>query len=216
MFINKIGAQHLEIGQNCQDYGLEKSNVKLVCDGCSEGKHSEVGAKSFCHLADSYTNYTDTNIRDMFSVLLSLFGQTVSSIKDFLCFTILSVYEDESGFILSYCGDGYVILEDMDGNISFEELNDGEYPKYYAYNYCDPEKLAYYKEGVPMEWKVYPKSQYKNVGVASDGLRFLLKSDNEKLKSEFVDLLKKGKDVAIKRFINRNQKIFKDDITIVF
>ena len=40
--------------------------------------------------------------------------------------------------------------------------------------------------------------------------------DDEDLKNEFVELLKMDKPVKIKRFINRNQKIFKDDITIVF
>ena len=46
MFVNKMGAQHLDYGKNCQDYGLEKDCLKVVCDGCSEGAHSEVGAKA--------------------------------------------------------------------------------------------------------------------------------------------------------------------------
>lgn len=50
MVINKIGQQHIDYGTNCQDYGIEFDGMKVVCDGCSEGKHSEVGAKAFCHL----------------------------------------------------------------------------------------------------------------------------------------------------------------------
>ena len=72
------------------------------------------------------------------------------------------------------------------------------------------------EDGVEISEKEYSKREYKNVGVASDGLRFIVKSDDEELKNEFVELLKSDKPVKIKRFINRNQKIFKDDITIVF
>ena len=86
MFINKIGTQHLEIGKNCQDYGLEKGRFKLVCDGCSEGEHSEIGAKSYCHLAN-----LGFGINQIFKKLIEIFGQSTSSIKNFLCFTILNV-----------------------------------------------------------------------------------------------------------------------------
>ena len=52
MVVNKIGMAHLEIGKNCQDYGVETERTKIVCDGCSAGKHTEVGAKavSYTHL----------------------------------------------------------------------------------------------------------------------------------------------------------------------
>ncbi len=211
MVVNKIGMQHLEIGMNCQDYGIEKEGFKLVCDGCSEGEHSEMGAKAYCHLAGF-----GYDIHQIFKKLVYIFGQSTSSIKNFLCFTILNVTENEKYFKVSYCGDGYIILEDLEGNIYFEELNDGEYPKYFAYNYCNSEALKYYKDGVEISEKEYSKKDYKNVGIASDGLRFIVKSDNEELKKEFVELLKSRNSVKIKRFINRNQKIFKDDITIVF
>jgi hypothetical protein len=211
MFVNKIGAQHLELGKNCQDYGVENEIIKLVCDGCSEGEHSEVGAKAFCHLADE-----GFDIPNSFKLLTRLFAQSDAVIKDFLCFTILRVKQTEENFYVDYCGDGYVILEDLNGDITFERLNDGEYPKYYAYNYCNPNNLKFYKDGVPILRLEYSKKQYKNVGVASDGLRFIVENDDSALRDEFINLLRDGKSVKVKRFINRNQKIFKDDITIVF
>lgn len=211
MFVNKIGAQHLEFGMNCQDYGLERAYMKLVCDGCSEGAHSEVGVKMYCHLSEQ-----GYSTKQIFRRLISTFGQSVVSIRDYLCFTILKVVENEDSFKVSYCGDGYIILEDIEGNLSFEELNDGAYPKYFAYNYCGTEVLNYYKEGVEFTEKIFSKKNYKNVGVASDGLRFIVKSEDEVLKSEWIGLLKAGRAAAVKRFINRNQKLFKDDITIAF
>lgn len=211
MFVNKIGAQHLAYGQNCQDYGYEKGNRKVVCDGCSEGAHSEVGVKIYCHL--SGLGYSTKQI---FKRLVSLFGQSPSSIRDYLCFTILQVEECEDFFRASCCGDGYIILEDTEGHITFEELSDGEYPKYYAYNYCSADQLTHYQDGVGFTVRDYAKKEYKNIGVASDGLRFLVQSDNEALKIAFIESLQSGRDVKVKRLINRSQKLFQDDITIVF
>lgn len=123
MFVKKIGAHHLEMGMNCQDYGFEGDHFKLVCDGCSQGKHTEVGAKAYCHLAS-----LGFGIRESFEKLAVLFGQSDDAIKHFLCFTILQVKENDTHYLVSYCGDGYVILQHMDGTVSFEELTDGEFP----------------------------------------------------------------------------------------
>lgn len=211
MFVNKIGMHHLEMGMNCQDYGLEKGNLKLVCDGCSEGIHSEVGVKLFCHL--SGLGYSTKYI---FRRLVNILGQSAVSIREYLCFTVLKVVETEEAFRVSYCGDGYIILEDAEGHISFEELSDGKYPKYFAYNYCDPDTLSHYKDGVGFREKIFSKEHYKNVGVASDGLRYIVKLEDEVLRTEWIDLLKAGRAVPVKRFINRHQKLFQDDITVVF
>lgn len=210
MFINKIGMEHLEMGMNCQDYGFESVFESVVCDGCSEGKHSEVGAKLFCQL---YKDCGDT--RDVLAELSGLFHREVQQLKDFLCFTILRLYREENFFEISYCGDGYIILQDHDRNITFEELSDGEYPKYYIYNYIPPEYLKHYKDGVLFSQKTYSKEKYAKVGIASDGLRHILQADEE-LKQEFINCLKSGKELKTKLFINRNHKIFKDDVTIVF
>lgn len=210
MFINKIGWEHMESGRNCQDYGFEGDEISYVCDGCSEGEHSEVGAKLFCHFIQEYHD-----IMDVFSELTGLFLKEPKVLKNYLCFTVLRVSETVSNFFVSHCGDGFVILQDHDGNITFEEFSDGEYPKYYVYNYIDKEYLKHYKDGVEFELKEYPKDKYRKVGIASDGLRFILNSDEE-LKQEFIECLKSGKKVKTSLFINRHHKIFKDDITIVF
>lgn len=93
MVINKIGQQHIDYGTNCQDYGIEFDGMKVVCDGCSEGKHSEVGAKAFCHLLKNDSRIIHEcsvyTAAAAFGEILGLFGQTSGSIRDFLCFTIL-------------------------------------------------------------------------------------------------------------------------------
>jgi hypothetical protein len=210
MLINKIGKDHLDIGKNNQDFGIDISSSKIVCDGCSEGEHSEVGAKSYCHLRN--IGFSSVGA---FEDLIKFYGNDAKTIRNYMCFTILEVDLFLDEFLLSYCGDGFVILQDNEGNITFEELTDGEYPKYYAYNYTDRESLKHYKDGVNFEFKMYPTTDYKNVGIASDGLRFVLK-ENEEFQQEFNNILKSGSEVRKKRFINKHKSVFKDDITKVF
>lgn len=218
MVVTKIGQQHIEYGINCQDYGMEKNGVKIVCDGCSEGKHSEVGAKTFCHLMQ----YGDSKYRTAkpldaeFCKMVEIFGQTPETIRDFLCFTILMVVETENEFVVSYCGDGFIIEETTDGRLIIEKLDDGEYPKYYAYNYTDPSSLKYYKDGVSFQTRVFSKSEYKNVGVASDGIRFAVQNVDDEVRGGFIDAVRSGKSGKLKRFINKHQSVFKDDTTVVF
>lgn len=208
MFINKIGYEHIQRGQNCQDFGMVQQKRKLVCDGCSEGSHTEVGAKTFCHLISC-----GYSINQAFEKLIDIFGQNASTIKHYLCFTILMLSEQQDRFELSCCGDGYIILKDRQGNITFSELTDGEYPKYYAYNYVQTNLLNHYKEGVRFTNLSFKKNQYSEIGIASDGLRFLINAEND-LKTEFLSVLKSKNEAAMKRLINKNQPLFKDDITI--
>ena len=215
MFINKIGQQHLDYGTNCQDYGYSDEKIKLVCDGCSEGAHSEVGAITFCHLFKYHPAPIGERTRRIFDEeLIQIFGQSSEDIKNHLCFTIMLVEETEDYFFVSYCGDGYIITQDINGEISFNEINDGEYPKYYAYNFVNASHLAHYKEGAFFSFKVFNKNEYLNVGVASDGLRYIDKCPE--FRGEFIELLKAGKAIPLKRFINKHQALFKDDITIAF
>lgn len=199
------------MGMNCQDYGFVGERSSYVCDGCSEGKHSEVGAKLFSHLRKN----SILSIDEIFIRIRELIGGDTKTLKDFMSFTILRLAESPGDFVVNYCGDGYIILQDHGGNITFEELSDGEYPKYYIYNYIEPEYLKHYKDGVSFSQKTFSKEEYAKVGIASDGLRYILQADEE-LKQEFINCLKSGKELKTKLFINRNHKIFKDDVTIVF
>ena len=83
MLINKIGSEHIKYGINNQDFGYEDYVHKVVVDGCSEGKHSEVGAKLFCkmfantcvekRLFDSPSD-VDSFVTDIFNEIIGLIG----------------------------------------------------------------------------------------------------------------------------------------------
>ena len=111
MFINKIGSYHTEYGTNCQDFGYKDSLSALVCDGCSEGTHSEVGAKLFTHV---WKNNMGFGIDSIFENMIDVIGDNPEYIRDFLCFTILRVdtYPEAGWFKVHNCGDGFIITED--------------------------------------------------------------------------------------------------------
>lgn len=216
MFINKIGKEHLEYGINCQDYGYDSVDFKLVCDGCSEGLHSEVGVKLFCLQLSSWSHYSIDKIilNYCFEKIVDFIGHDPKRLKDYMSFTILSVTNCDNDFLVSYCGDGYIITEDYNGKIDFINLDNGEYPQYYVYNFIPKDMLKQYKNGVHFTVRTLKKEKYKHVGLASDGLRFILKEPE--LLDEFKILLREQKEAKLKRFINKHQSIFRDDITIVF
>lgn len=213
LFINKIGFEHVEYGINCHDFGLDNSKIKCVVDGCSEGKHSEVGAKLFCNLLDKVE--TPIQIKDIdntFEILTSIIGTAPSEIRDYMCFTILYIVEDEEEFKVYVCGDGYIIKQTIDNEIEYQEIDNGKYPIYYSYNYTPKESLGLYKDGVIFQEFKFSKQEYSSIGVTTDGIRYIFGAEFEE---EFTKLILNRKINAIKRLINREHKHFKDDITIV-
>lgn len=152
----------------------------------------------------------------VFERMLSICSETTFIFENY-CFTILACLEYENEFVVYSCGDGFIIKEDLEG-ITFDKLDDGEYPAYYVYNWVDPSSLKDYKEGVKFKVARYSKANYINVGVASDGLRFFDDLyDPEKYK--FWNNLSIGKGPQIEMLItknNRNYSTFKDDISICF
>lgn len=225
MNILKMGSDHIFYGINCQDATLNNENIKVLCDGCSEGKHSEVGAKLFCKMLETNYNNAVKNeevictyklINDTMAQVLRVTGMSLEEIKNYALFTIFTLEKYENIFEVFFCGDGYII-KIVDNNVIYEKIDCGEYPQYLAYNYCnDKEKLKCYKDGVIVYNYAFSCDEYDKIGIASDGLRFIVdRPDDDPLKIEFNKLLLSGKETKTKLFINKHKEIFKDDISIL-
>jgi hypothetical protein len=209
MLVVKMGKEHIDMGINCQDFAVESPAFKMIVDGCSSCENSEIGAKLFCHLFPK-ANY---DITRTFNVLRALYDSDEDLLNNLL-FTILMVNENDYYFDVNVCGDGYIIKELWNGTIEYEEFECDNAPPYYAYNLMNnKDRLSKYRDGVSFENHTFSKLRYKNVGVASDGIRYILSSTH---KEEFEQILRTGRPVLMKRFINRNIQEFKDDISIVF
>lgn len=225
----KMGSDHNFANMNNHDFAFNLLNMKVVMDGCGSGKHSEVGAKLFGQLfARKAKEYFDKGesiceenfievVDSIFKKMLDLCSDTSFIFQNY-CFTILVCFELEDEFVVYSCGDGYIIKENDEG-ITFDSLDDGEYPCYYIYNFiADKSALIEYKEGVSFKVTRFDKHDYFNVGVASDGLRYcqnLLDVEKAKL----LKFLHEGKGPQIEVLINRNNRqneMFHDDISICF
>ena len=242
--ICKQGSEHTFVDMNNQDFVLMLPKLKMVLDGCGSCACSEVGTKLFAQLFKSkyetvcatstiYSEKTEnvaegvknenksniqttfiTIVKEVFATLLNI-CPTDEFLFNNLCFTILVCIELDDEFIVFSCGDGY-ILTDNGETIEFIKLDDGEYPKYYAYNYVQNiDCLQEYRDGVEFSIYHFSKPHYINVGVATDGLRFY-NGLNTIEKNKLFVALKDGKMGKIGMLINRNEQIFKDDISICF
>lgn len=226
MFVNKVGYSHWIEGRNCHDFGFDLDKYKCVADGCSEGLHSEVGAKSFCYLIERYLK-NSCDLSEIFQILNKTFKEDNDKFN-YLLFTFIILNENDNDYEVTYCGDGIIIKQKFDDSFEYEELDKGNTPSYFSYNFINPEKLSKYKEGVKYNNLIFSKDDYKSIGIASDGIQYII---NSPFKDEFEKNLLKRSAVGIKRLINREQRkrylqengvfqikpigFFDDDITIV-
>ncbi len=225
----KMGSDHNFANMNNHDFAFNLLNMKIVMDGCGSGKHSEVGTRLFGQLfARKAKEYFDKGEsiceKNFIEVVNSIFNKMLELCNDIsfifqnYCFTILVCFETEDEFVIYSCGDGYIIKENEEG-ISFDRLDDGEYPCYYIYNFItDKSTLIEYKDGVNFKVSRFAKADYYNVGVASDGLRYAENLLNVE-KAKMMKFLHEGKGPQIEMLINRNNRkneMFHDDISICF
>jgi len=219
IMINKQGYDHDFYEKNNQDFLVFDENIKIVIDGCGSLEFSEVGVRLFAQFIRDYIEVITVDnfksiINQVFERLIDINFNDEFLYNNF-SFTILACIENEEEFVVFSCGDGYIITKNQD-KIEFIELDDGEYPKYYIYNYIvEKEEMIKYNEGVDFTINRFSKEEFENVGVATDGLRFY-EDLNILEKNKMIDYLEKGRNAQIGMIINRNKKTFKDDITICF
>ena len=168
MFINKIGFSHWEIGRNNHDHGVDTPLFKCVVDGCSQGEHSEVGAKLYTHLMRincSKIMETQLNNSLIFERLKKLIDMGIyhdnreyaKTILNYFLFTILLLKERIDNWEVETCGDGIIIKQTWDDKFEYEIIEQNGKPKYYAYNFVPKEFLTDYQDGVGFETSVISK-----------------------------------------------------------
>lgn len=227
---SKTGSDHVYTGVPCQDFAtvIPKENYnsgKWVMDGCGSTPYADCGVKLFAQLLSSEHESQndscefDSRIHKIFKRMNVLNNDNF--VLNNLLFTILHVKETEDRFLTYTLGDGYLICQDYNDKLHYMDLGKSDiegYPKYFGYNMIeDKSKIILYRESLRFVHIFIEKKDMKNVGVASDGLRFLLDlSEHDIERQRFEQFLIEGKEGKIKMLINRNPQIFKDDIAICF
>lgn len=218
--ICRQGNGHYLNGTNNQDFCYTEKNLKMITDGCSQGKYSEVGTRLFLQMFSTLPKRLcldefEQNVESAFSKICSLYSEADETfntqfIVDNMLFTILACFELEDKFVIKYIGDGYILTVNDSDMLSFIRLNYGKTPPYYAYNKIETKT---YSERLDFKTFELSKEQFKMVGIATDGVMPIA----EKKIDENIEAIILGKEnrYSVEGIIKSHQSSFFDDVTIL-
>lgn len=221
MQICRQGNGHYLSGINNQDFFFAEKSVKLITDGCSSGSFSEVGTRLFCQLFSTLetrfeVDKFEENVKEVFARICALTGEDSGEafsnfIIDNMLFTIIACFELEDRFIVKFIGDGYIITVNAENLVSFIRLNYGKAPPYYSYNMIQTNT---YPSELGFKTFEFSKSDFKKVGIASDGVAPIAE---KRISESFDDFFLGKKSIYTPEgIIKANHSSFYDDVTILF
>jgi len=221
IIICRQGNGHYAENLNNQDYYFTEGNLKLITDGCSGCKFSEVGTRLFNQCFGSLKDRLNAdkfekNVETCFSKITSALSdfkkdQSDDLIANNLLFTIIACFELEDKFVVKFIGDGYIIAVNQNDMLSFIRLSYGKTPPYYAYNKLSTQT---YDKKLKFKTLEFPKKDFKKVGIASDGIMPIAeKKINEDFEPFFLGVPTK---YTMEGLIKVHQNLFYDDVTILF
>jgi hypothetical protein len=130
-----VGKEHLRTGKNNQDAycyrSLPAGIIAVVCDGCSSGAHSEVGAKlgaqlvtdviyeqlaghpSALHTEAFWEQVRQAALLQLSKLTAILGSDLVCIVRDYLLFTVVGVVVTPIETVLFAIGDGVIALNDQ-------------------------------------------------------------------------------------------------------
>jgi hypothetical protein len=186
-----IGREHLRVGKNNQDaYGwrvTETSTIAVVCDGCSSGKHSEVGAKlgtrmiveTIQRVVDGGLDLTEEQVWQSIQhqlliqlqeVAVLLGGDRTQTIQDYLLFTIAGVVITPTLTAVFALGDGVIAVNDQVMRLGPFANNA---PPYLGYGLLDRPITECLQLKV---LQVLPTAAVQSVLIGSDGVSDLIQA----------------------------------------
>jgi hypothetical protein len=147
-----IGRDHMTRQANLQDsYSVlqtERYSIGILCDGCGEGRRSEVGAALASeylagqaaallnegHAPDELPALLHERALGFLRGLLKIAQpvQPVRFIHDHLLFTVVGIIASEQGSLIFAAGDGLVVMDDR-----VLQRDEGNKPSYIAYHLLD-------------------------------------------------------------------------------
>ncbi|HEX2913089.1 MAG TPA: protein phosphatase 2C domain-containing protein [Chloroflexia bacterium] len=225
------GRDHQLRQTNCQDkYGYAELQVAsqpylagIVCDGCSEGKHSEVGAallaefllKEIKRLLEAGSRVEEVPVLLYENALTFLQGiceriiapQTEDSAgllaftRDYLLATVLGLIVGEEQTVIFAAGDGLIIVNDQ-----LHVRDEQNTPDYLAYGLLESSQLqAQPASGKGFDLILLQTAQLERLAIWTDGFLPELSEETWKL----------GGPRSLQRRLNiwAKQKLFIDDTT---
>lgn len=229
-----VGRSHLVEQRNCQDALYTTSCVhdgRLYCigmlaDGCSEGKHSEVGAqlavrfvvqhiKKQIEAGQELATIPATALTHLLHFLTGMVGnhhfspsETVHYIEDYLLFTLIGYIIDEGTVHVFAMGDGVVIL-----NERLYVIDQQNRPRYIGYHVLEGMRSAWNKPVLPEETIAFytlPSDQMlQRLAIGSDAW-----GDEQPL---LADVWNNRGNASLQLRMNRwsSARHFKDDASLI-
>lgn len=193
-----IGQFHRDIGKNNQDalqvIWMDETLIAVVCDGCSSGMHSEVGATLGAKLvAESLAQsllrdgqpdwrWVHESVLGEIEALISAMGiEPIQALLDHFLFTIIGVVITPQGATVFTLGDG---VFSINGEITIIGPFPDNAPPYLAYELVQPELMGQQMQIYP----TIPLQKLESVLIGTDGVMDLLEAEERCLpgRSELV------------------------------
>lgn len=217
-----IGRDHLLRQTNCQDsYALIERDhyiIGIVCDGCSEGERSEIGAALGAeYLSQRASQLLDEGTpthalpeclyRDTLTFLENLCvlmpdPQRRAFVQKYLLFTVVGVIITPEMTLLFTAGDGLIAVDNFKAMI-----DQGNEPTYLAYHLVKSHLPSWYQ--LPPGFECHTMAQnWQRLAIGSDGFELELVSD----------LWGQAHPRALQRKLNywsNQERRFKDDTTLI-
>jgi len=205
-----IGRDHVRAGKNNQDslavLNMGEPLIAIVCDGCSQGKFSEVGALLGAHwlkriIVKSYRDVLNQlsglsqSLADEDSYfwksvqfnLLSRINTAAKSldynklfaetINDFFLFTVVIAIIDSSGLYIFSAGDG---VYGVNGEICYINPDNDNRPSYMSYELLDTSLLKSKPELLKLRLeKVISYSEVEHFFIGTDGLKYFIDAEDK-------------------------------------
>ncbi|MDJ0570065.1 MAG: protein phosphatase 2C domain-containing protein [Pleurocapsa sp. MO_192.B19] len=201
------GREHLRLTKNNQDayhtLSNEQFTIAVVCDGCSSGLHSEVGAQIGARLLvdrlakalSSQSIQENQSIprelleqvhQDLLSEIKSsieaMGGNWLQTLKDYFLFTIIGVVITSTDLLVFSLGDGVIVINGRELDLGCWTNNA---PPYLAYGLsCEVPRqdLLFQVHSLP------PLEEVESILIGTDGVRDLIKAAQQQLpgKQELV------------------------------
>lgn len=177
-----VGLDHQLKQRNCQDsYALYESTdtiIGVVCDGCSEGPRSEVGAAlgaqylmaQASQLVAQHIPLADLP-KMLYTRLVAYLDQVtalstppnrVVFVRDYLLFTVLVLIITKEGTLLLSAGDGLIVIDEQ-----VECIDQKNLPSYVAYHLLPEYLPTSFK--MPQGFQVHAVTEWQQLAIGSDG-----------------------------------------------
>ena len=185
------GRDHILSARNCQDavrwrkvtIGSDEYFVAFICDGCSSGKFTEVGASLAAEFLVTQTQshligglsvpvlsavlYSD--LRDYLDWLVNGFFMNPQDlsvyIQDYLLFTVMGVIVGADCALVLNAGDGVIIVND---DLKIVDCNNE--PPYPAYHLVDQKYLSPDRRNLPgnFDISIFKTAEINRILIGSD------------------------------------------------